>query len=225
MPLQLYFAPGACSFVPHVLLEAAGADFEPKMVKLHKGEQYDEVYKALNPHSQVPVLVSADAHGAHTITQIMAIVGFISDSYPQMEFLPSSPLAKAQMLQTLAWMNNTVHPTFTHIFMPQKYTGNPALHAELKAHNTTIFAQQLGRIDALCASAASAGKPFLGGTHLGPLDAYTLTLVRWGGIAGLDPQQWKTAWPHIQKLAAVPAVARVIERERLQLNMFTPSAS
>jgi len=27
--LQLYFSPGACSFVPHVALEAAKAEFEP----------------------------------------------------------------------------------------------------------------------------------------------------------------------------------------------------
>ena len=41
MNLQLYFSPGACSFVPHVGLEAAGAPFEPKLVKLpadsHRG--------------------------------------------------------------------------------------------------------------------------------------------------------------------------------------------
>ena len=34
--LELYFAPGACSFVPHAGLEAAGATFEPRLVKLHK---------------------------------------------------------------------------------------------------------------------------------------------------------------------------------------------
>ena len=37
--MELYFAPGACSFVPHVGLEAiratTGAPFEPKLVKLH----------------------------------------------------------------------------------------------------------------------------------------------------------------------------------------------
>jgi glutathione S-transferase len=32
MSLKLYFAPGACSFVPHVLLEMSGAEFEPCMV-------------------------------------------------------------------------------------------------------------------------------------------------------------------------------------------------
>jgi glutathione S-transferase len=223
MSQQLYFAPGACSFVPHVLLEASGVEFEPIMVKLHKGEQYGDAYKSLNPHSQVPVLVDSTASGTHTITQILAIVGYLHDCYPHMEYLPSEPLAKASIMQTLAWMNNTVHPTFTHIFMPQKYTNQPEQHAALKEHNTAVFAQQLAKIDALCASAAAAGQPFLGGSRLGPLDAYAITLVRWGGMAGLDPLQWAAAWPHLQKVAAVPAVARVIERERLQLNMFKPA--
>jgi glutathione S-transferase len=35
MTLKLYFAPGACSFVPHTMLETAGARFEPVIVKLH----------------------------------------------------------------------------------------------------------------------------------------------------------------------------------------------
>jgi glutathione S-transferase len=38
MTLKLYFAPGACSFVPHALLETAGEPFEPVLVKLRKGE-------------------------------------------------------------------------------------------------------------------------------------------------------------------------------------------
>jgi len=40
--IELYFAPGACSFVPHVGLEAiksaTGEDFKANLVKLHKGE-------------------------------------------------------------------------------------------------------------------------------------------------------------------------------------------
>ena len=60
MSLKLFYAPGACSFVPHVLLEMSGSNFEPTMVKLHKGEQYSEDYKLINPRGQVPVLT----HGA-----------------------------------------------------------------------------------------------------------------------------------------------------------------
>jgi hypothetical protein len=61
MTLKLYFAPGACSFVPHTLLEASGAPFEPVMVKLHKGEQNSPAFRAVNPRGQVPVLVDGDA--------------------------------------------------------------------------------------------------------------------------------------------------------------------
>jgi glutathione S-transferase len=220
MTTQFYFAPGACSFVPHVLLEAAGATFEPIMVKLHKGEQNEGAYRAINPRGQVPVLVDNGA----TITQIVAIIVYLSDQFPQMHYLPSQPLAKARVLQTLAWMNNTVHPTFTHIFMPHKFTDNPAIHADLKRYNTALFAQQLADIDALAVAAYSAGQAYLAGDSLGPLDAYALTLLRWGSMSGIDPASLPAAWAHVQKLASVPAVARVIERERLQLNLYKPQA-
>ncbi len=49
MSQQLYYAPGACSFVPHALLEIAGVPFEAKMVKLHKGEQSTPEYMAIGP--------------------------------------------------------------------------------------------------------------------------------------------------------------------------------
>ena len=127
MSLKLYFSPGACSFVPHVLLEASGAAYEPVMVKLHKGEQYGDAYKAINPRSQVPVLV----HDANVITQIVAITLYLDMLFPGQHFLPSSHLARAQALSTLAWMNNTVHPTFTHYFMPGKFTDQPEAQAAL----------------------------------------------------------------------------------------------
>jgi glutathione S-transferase len=223
MSLKLYFAPGACSFVPHVLLEAAGAAFEPVMVKIHKGEQYGDEYKQLNPRSQVPLLVT----GAQPISQIVAITTFIADSFPAAQFMPPEPLAKAKFLQTLAWMNNTVHTTFTHIFMPQKFAADEAAQAAMKSHNTQLFAQQLAEINDLAAEAKAKGASYIAGAfghdHLTALDAYTLTLTRWGSIAGIDPTQFNYAWTHIQKLAAHPAVARVIERERLKLNMFSPA--
>jgi glutathione S-transferase len=223
MTIQLYFAPGACSFVPHAMLEAAAAAFEPKMVKLHKGEQYGEEYKLLNPRSQVPLLVV----DGQPITQIVAITTFIAESFPAANFLPTEPLAKAKFLQTLAWMNNTVHPTFTHIFMPHKFAADEAAQAAMKTHNTALFAQQLAEINDLVAQAKAKGASYIAGAfghdHFTALDAYCLTLNRWGSIAGIDPTQFSHSWAHIQTLAAHPVVARVIERERLQLNMLKPA--
>jgi glutathione S-transferase len=216
MTLKLYFAPGACSFVPHALLESTGEAFEPVLVKLHKGEQQTPEYKAINPRGQVPVLVD----GGHTITQIVAIVSYLNDRFPQQNFLPREPLARARALETLAWMNNTVHPTFTHVFMPFKFTDNPQAQAEIKAFAARSYAPLLAEIEAMAQAAAASGQAFLGGEHFGPLDAYALTLIRWGGFAGIDPAGFAALWAHVQKVAQLPAVARAIERERLQLNVY-----
>ena len=215
MSLKLYFAPGACSFVPHVLLEMSGAEFEPHMVKLHKGEQNSAEYQAINPRSQVPVLVNQ----GQPVTQILAIVLHLDQLFPQLGFLPTEPLARAQALSTLAWMNNTVHPTFTHIFMPQKFSDLPEVQAALKPYNTHLFRGMLAELQALVQNLAARGQTWLSGERFGPLDAYSLTLTRWGTIAGIAPEEHPALWAFVQKVAAEPAVARVIERERLQLNM------
>lgn len=213
MTLKLYFAPGACSFVPHALLETAGQPFEPMLVKLHKGEQQEPAFKAINPRAQVPVLVD----GEQVITQIVAIVHHIDSKYPDQQFLPRDPLARTRVLETLAWMNNTVHPTFTHVFMPHKFAGTPEAQAELKAFNAKVYAGLLGEIDAL---AQKAGGGWLGGAQFGPLDAYALTLLRWGGFAKIDPTGYAALWAHVQKVAQLPGVKRAMERERLELNLY-----
>ena len=216
MSIKLYFAPGACSFVPHSLLETTGAPFEPVMVKLHKGEQNEAAFKAINPRGQVPVLVDGD----EVITQILAILQYLDAKFPERQFLPRDTLARTRVLETLAWMNNTVHPTFTHVFMPHKYAGSPEAQAELKSFNAKVYAGYLGEIEALAQRAAARGQEWLGGERLGPLDVYALTLLRWGGFAGIDPTSFQALWAHVQKVAQQPGVARAIERERLQLNLY-----
>ena len=90
MSLKFFYAPGACSFVPHSMLELAGAEFEPVMVKLHKGEQNSDEYLALNPRGQVPVLVD----DGEVVTQIVAILLHLDAKFPQAGILPAAGLAR-----------------------------------------------------------------------------------------------------------------------------------
>ncbi|WP_439609381.1 glutathione S-transferase family protein [Hydrogenophaga sp.] len=216
MSLKLYFAPGACSFVPHSMLELADVEFEPASVKLHKGEQRSAEYLALNPRGQVPVLVD----DGQVITQIVAILLHLDAKLPQAGILPAPGPARTRALQTLAWMNNTVHPTFTHVFMPEKFTDDEAAKQAIRAFGAQSYRGLLGEIDALAARAS----PWMMGERPGALDAYTLTLLRWGGYAGIDPTSLPAAWDLAQRFAALPAVARAVERERLQLNVYKPAA-
>ena len=215
MSLKLYFSPGACSFVPHVLLQTTEVAFEPVMVKLHKGEQNGEEYKAINPRGQVPVLVD----GNQVITQIVAIILYLDQKFPECHFLPTEAFARAKAIETLAWMNNTIHPTFTHIFMPHKFSDQADVQANLKVFNTQLYKGLLSELDTLVQSSTSH---WLFGDNIGPVDAYALTLTRWGSIAGIDPSTYPALWAHVQKMSADKAVSAVIERERLQLNLYKP---
>ncbi|MCS6811680.1 MAG: glutathione S-transferase family protein [Tepidimonas sp.] len=218
MPLQLYYAPGACSFVPHAALELAGAEFEPVLVKLHKGEQRSAAFLALNPRGQVPVLVDDGA----VITQVVAIGLHLDARFPAAQLLPAQGLERIRALEWLAWMNNTAHPTFGHVFAPAKFTDDVAAQASVKAHALVRYRELLGELEA--AVAARPG-PWLGGASPGLLDAYAVTLLRWGGLAGIDPTTLPQTWALAQAFAALPAVARVLQRERLPLNLYQPAAA
>ncbi|MET4578341.1 glutathione S-transferase family protein [Ottowia thiooxydans] len=218
MTIKLYYASGACSFVPHSMLEIAGATFEPMTVKLHKNEQNSPEYKAINPRGQVPVLVDGD----QVITQIVAIINYIDAKFPEAGFIPKDPLARAKFVETLAWMNNTVHPTFTHIFMPFKYSDDAAAQEAMKGYNKGVYRQLMGELQGLVQKAKTEGRDWLGGVHCGPLDTYALTLLRWGTIAGINPEDFPELWAFVQRVAQVPAVARAMEREKLQLSLYKP---
>lgn len=217
--LKLYFGPGACSFVPHCLLQASQAAFEPMLVKLHKGEHKTPEYLSLNPRGQVPVLVD----GERVITQIVAICLHLDQRFAAAGFFPREPLARARTLELLAWMNNTVHPIFTHIFMPQKFTSDVQAQAAVKAHNLGLYNNALAELDKLAATTQQAGRQFVNeDNRFGPLDAYMLTLARWGTVAGLDPAPHTALWQQVKRVAEHPPVAQVLARERIELNMYKP---
>jgi glutathione S-transferase len=218
--MELYFAPGACSFVPHVGLEAikaaGGGDFTPKLVKLHKGEQKTPAYLAMNPNGQVPVLVV----DGKPLTQIIAICDYLDRSFPNAGLLPSEPWARAQAMSQLAWMNNTVHPTFTHVFLPGKFADGEEAQAAVRKAAIPRYRACLERIQ----SWISGAKPFWFGARITCHDAYAFTLLRWGGYAGIDPASLPGLYVYVQRVMAAPAVRAALERERIQLDTFKAAA-
>ncbi|TAK43208.1 MAG: glutathione S-transferase family protein [Betaproteobacteria bacterium] len=214
--LELYFAPGACSFVPHVGLEtiraATGTAFEPKLVKLHRGEHRTPEYLAMNPNGQVPVLVV----DGRPLTQIVAICDFLDRGFPQAGMLPTEPWARAQAMSQLAWLNNTAHPTFTHVFRASEFAESAAAQAEVRKLAAARYRGLLERIQSWIANAS----PYWFGARITFHDAYAFTLLRWGGFAGVDPRSLPAYHAYIERVMAAPTVAAVLERERINLDTY-----
>ncbi len=220
MTTELYFAPGACSFVPHVGLEivkaATGRDFAPKLVKLHKGEHLTPEYIAMNPDGQVPVVMVE----GKPLTQIVAICDWIDRANPEAKLLPTDAWKRAEALSQLAWMNNTAHPTFTHVFMPQKFADSEAARAEVKSHAVGQYRKRLEQVQEWAAKAS----PWMLGPQISFHDAYAFTLLRWAGYAGIDPASYPGLLKHVEKVMAAPPVAAALERERIKLDTYKAAA-
>jgi len=216
MNIDLHFAPGACSFVPHAALEAVkaatGQDFTPKLVKLHKGEHRTPEYLAMNPNGQVPVLVV----DGRPLTQIVAICDWLDRTFPKAGLLPAEPWARAQALSQLAWMNNTAHPTFTHFYFPERYAETEAAHAEVKRKAAAQVRVHLERVQQWVKGAA----PFWFGARPGFHDFYAFTLLRWGGYAGIDPASLPAYKKYVEEVIKAAPVAAALERERIKLDTY-----
>lgn len=214
--VELYFAPGACSFVPHVALEIVRAEtgeaFEATLVKIHKGEQKTPEYLAMNPDGLVPVLVVE----GKPLTQIVAICDYLDRRHPKLGLLPADPWARAIAMSQLAWMNNTVHPTFTRVFMTGQFAESDDAKAEVRKIAAANYRKHLERV----AQWAGSADPFWFGARPSFHDAYALTLLRWGGLAGIDPDSLPAYKALTERVAASPAVAAVMARERIELNTF-----
>jgi glutathione S-transferase len=203
--LTLYWSPGACSFVPHVALEAAQAQFEPRMVKLHRGEQRTPEYLAMNPNAQVPVLVA----DGRPLTQIVAICDYLDRSFPQAAFLPRDSWERAQALSQLAWMNSTPHTTMTRFFFPERYAESEGARDEVKRRAAQEFRGHLGRLQEMLPR-------MRGWCH----EAYAFTLLRWGGIAGIDPGAFPQYLSYVKRAMETPPFKAALARERIALDTF-----
>jgi len=95
MSLKLYHAePAANSLKSLLALKEKGLAFESIYVDLHKFEQHQPWFTAINPEGQVPVL----DHDGAIITHTTVINEYLEDAFPDAPPLrPSDPLGKARM--------------------------------------------------------------------------------------------------------------------------------
>lgn len=214
--IELYFAPGACSFVPHVALEriraVTGQPFEPKLVKLHKDEQKSPQYLALNPNGQVPTLVV----DGKPLTQIVAICDWLDTAFPAAGLLPKDDWARSSAMSQLAWMNNTAHPAFTRAFRAGYFAESESAQAEVRRAAASEFRRHLERIQEW----VRAASPYWLGERISFLDAYAFALFRWSGFAGIDPASLPAYLAYIERVMAEPSAAAALARERVKLDTF-----
>jgi glutathione S-transferase len=204
--LTLYYGPGACSMASHIALEEAGAPYEAKAVALAKGEQKTPEFLKLNPRGKVPALRLDDGS---VLTENVGILTYIAKRFPDKNLLPKDPAAEARALSMMAWLSNSVHPCFTHIFRPERFSEDQNALPGIKEMGKKSFFAALQEVDGLV-----AGKKWMQGDQFTTCDPYALVFYAWGARIELPVKELKnyTAWK--DRMIERPAVRKILEREQ-----------
>lgn len=82
-------------------------------VDLDAGEQRSETFLKLNPMGAIPALIDHEAASRTPITQSLAILEFLDETYPSPPLLPADPHGRARVRSLAAMLAADTHPLIT----------------------------------------------------------------------------------------------------------------
>lgn len=108
MALTLYsFWAATAPYRVRIGLALKGLDFDIVPVDLRAGDQHGEAYRARNPQGLAPAL---ETDGGDLLTQSLAILEWLEDTYPEPALLPPDALGRARVRAMAAIVACDIHP-------------------------------------------------------------------------------------------------------------------
>ena len=202
--MKLYFAPGACSLSPHIVLCELGLDHELEKVDLRtqphstaSGQDFTQV----NPKGYVPAL---QLDNGEVLTEGPAIVQYLADQKPDAGLLASAgTLERARSQEWLNYIGTELHKNFGPLFRP----GTPDT---VKEAALSAISQRLAYTNQ-----ALQGRDFLVGGRFGVADAYLFVILGWCQHLSVDLASFPALQAYQQRIFARPAVQAAMKAEGL----------
>jgi len=203
--LTLFYAPGACSMAPHIVLEEGGEKYEAKRMDLAKGEQKSAEYMQIHPLGRVPALKLDD--GA-PLTENTAILPFLGKRFG---LWPTDPVKEARALSLVGFFASTVHPAHAHVGRPERYTEDKSAFPGLQAMGKKMFHEYMKQIDGMYAR-----REWLSDKY-SVLDPYAFVFYVWGVRRELPMAELKHYSAFKDRMLKRPAVQRIVADEGVKL--------
>lgn len=102
-----YFRSSACYRV-RIALNLKNIPYEQVPIHLVEGKQASEHFLKVNPQGLVPALVLPQSH--HVLTQSLAIIEYLEETFTQVPLLPKDALAKANVRALAQIIACDIHP-------------------------------------------------------------------------------------------------------------------
>ena len=199
--MKLYYAKGACSLSPHIVLLEAGLPFTLEKVDFATRKTDQGVdYSTVNSKGSVPTLELDDGK---RLTEGPAIVQYLADQKPDSGLAPrAGTFERYQLMEILNFITSEVHKNFSPLFN----NASP----EMKEAARTAVGKKFDWL-----SGFLGGKPYLMGNSFTVADAYLFTVVGWTGHVGIDLNKWPVLAAYHSRIAQRPKVQQALKEEGL----------
>lgn len=192
--MKLYYSPGACSLVAHIVAHELALPLALERVSMKtKQTETGADFLGINPNGYVPALALDDGQ---VLLENIAIVVYLANRKPGSELLPGSEtLDHYRILQWLSFVSSEVHKSY-----------GPLFHPELPDAAHEAARQQLQKRLGYIEQTLSA-QPYLTGEHFTLADIYLYVTCNWAPLVKVD----LSAFPNLQQFHA-----RVAQRPAVQ---------
>ena len=200
--MKLYFAPGACSLSPHIVLEEAGIAAETEQVNnQEKKTKTGKDYWSVNPKGQVPAL---QLDSGEVLTEGPVISQYLADQKPQSGLVPQAgSLERYRLQEMLGFINSEIHKTYSPLF-------DKTTPQEVRDNRTAYLKKRYALIDKKL-----AGRDFLFGDRFTVADAYLFVVTGWAPHVKVDLSEFANVQAFQKRVAARPAVQAAMKAEGL----------
>ena len=200
--MKLYYAPGACSLSPHIVLLEAGLPFTLDKVDLGtKKTSTGADFHTINSKGAVPALQLDDGK---VLTEGPAIVQYLADLKPDSGLAPrAGTFERYQLMEKLNYITSEVHKGFGPLF-------NPEASAEWQAAAKAGLGKKFDWL-----SQSLGNKTYLAGNTFTVADSYLFTLLSWTAHVGIDLGKWPVLTAYQSRIAQRPKVQQALKEEGL----------
>jgi glutathione S-transferase len=201
----LFYAPGTCALASHIALEEVGASYRTVRLNFGANDQRKPDYLAINPKGRVPALVTEQG----ILTETPAILAFIAQSFPNARLAPLDPFTFGRAQAFNSYLCSTVHVAHAHRRRGARWADDPASHADMQRKVPQTIGECFELIEREMFEA-----PWVLGDSYSICDPYLFTLSGWLEGDGVDPARFPKVQAHSRRMAARPAVAKVLAEQQ-----------
>jgi glutathione S-transferase len=199
--MKLYYAPGACSQAPHILLHEIGLSHDAIRVDLKAKRLEDgRSYLDINPKGAVPAL---ELDNGEVLTENAVVLQYLGDRSAATDVLPPvGQFRRYRVLELVNFITTELHKGFAPLFSPDASD-------ETRKFMTARVEMKLDYIDQLLGKG-----PFLMGDDLTLSDPYLFVITGWAEkMFGLD--RWVNLKAFRDRMMERPSVRNVLRFEGL----------